>query len=50
MFVSKEEGIEAEHLSDDIVLIINTSKGLVILTGCGHSHILNIINYTKEIG
>lgn len=42
------EGIESDHLYDDIALFINTQKGLVILTGCGHSNVLNIINHAKE--
>ncbi|AWR96760.1 MBL fold metallo-hydrolase [Acidianus sulfidivorans JP7] len=44
-----EEGVETDHLFDDAALFINTTKGLVILTGCGHSNVLNIINYAKEV-
>ena len=49
LFKSTEEGIEVDHLLDDVALFINTPKGLVILTGCGHSNVLNIVNYAKEV-
>ncbi|BFH73730.1 MBL fold metallo-hydrolase [Sulfurisphaera javensis] len=49
LFKSEEEGIESDHLYDDAALFINSVKGLVILTGCGHSNVLNIINHAKEI-
>lgn len=49
LFKASEEGIEEDKLYDDIALFINTPRGLVILTGCGHSNILNIINYAKEV-
>lgn len=49
LFASKEEGIDTDHLHDDAALFINSAKGLVILTGCGHSNVLNILNYAKEI-
>ena len=38
-----------DYLEDDSGLIINTEKGLVIFTGCGHSGILEIIKKGKEI-
>jgi len=35
---------------DDQALIVNLKdKGLVILTGCGHSGIINTVNYAKRI-
>lgn len=50
LFTSKgEEGLEVDHLYDDAALFINTAKGLVILTGCGHSNVLNIVSYAKEV-
>lgn len=37
-------------VKDDQALIINVKdKGLVILTGCGHSGIINTINYAKKL-
>ena len=37
-------------IKDDQALVVNIlSKGLVILTGCGHAGIINTINYAKKI-
>ncbi|ARM75251.1 MBL fold metallo-hydrolase [Acidianus manzaensis] len=49
LFKGEEDGIESDHLYDDIALFMNTSKGVVVLTGCGHSNVLNIVNYAKEV-
>ena len=34
---------------DDSALIYKTPKGLIIITGCSHSGIINIIKYAKKI-
>ena len=35
---------------DDQAIVVNVkNKGLVILTGCGHSGIINTINYAKKV-
>ncbi len=34
---------------DDTALVITTSEGLIIITGCSHSGICNIVEYAKEI-
>ena len=34
---------------DDSGLIIKTKKGLIVLSGCGHSGICNTIEYAKKI-
>ena len=37
-------------IKDDQAVILNIKeKGLVIITGCGHSGIINIINYAMEL-
>ena len=37
-------------IKDDQALVVNIlSKGLVILTGCGHAGVINTINYAKKI-
>ena len=39
-----------DEVDDDQTLIINIkNKGLVVITGCAHSGIVNIVNYAKEI-
>ncbi|HHW55008.1 MAG TPA: MBL fold metallo-hydrolase [Firmicutes bacterium] len=39
-----------DNLRDDMSLVVNVSgRGLVILTGCGHAGIINIINQARKI-
>ena len=40
-----ENGYIQDSVIDDQTLIINSSKGLVIILGCSHVGIINIINY-----
>ena len=45
-----EDGIEKDDfLCDDSALVYKSSEGLVIITGCSHSGICNIIEYAKKI-
>ena len=46
--LKKENGYIQDILPDDQTLIAKTSKGLVIILGCSHSGIINIINYAIE--
>ena len=34
---------------DDSALVYKSAKGLVIITGCSHSGIINIIEYAKKV-
>ncbi len=47
----REKGEEKwDDLSDDSSIIANVKgKGLVILSGCGHSGIINTVKYSREI-
>lgn len=38
-----------DYLLDDSALAYKSSKGIVIITGCSHSGICNIIDYAKKI-
>ncbi|QWH42776.1 MBL fold metallo-hydrolase (plasmid) [Bacillus mycoides] len=38
-----------DYVSDDTALVYKSSEGLVIMVGCAHSGICNIIEYAKEV-
>ncbi len=39
-----------DHIKDDQALVLHVKgKGLVVLTGCGHSGIINTIHYAQEV-
>lgn len=40
---------QKDMLLDDSALAINTEKGIIIITGCSHSGIVNICEYAKEV-
>ena len=41
--VETPQGLREDNVPDDQSLVINTSKGLVVITGCGHAGIVNIL-------
>ncbi|NIA12243.1 MAG: MBL fold metallo-hydrolase, partial [Nitrospiraceae bacterium] len=45
----KAGGFERDPFSDDISLYVKLDKGLLVLTGCAHSGIINIIEYGMKI-
>lgn len=39
-----------DDIADDSAIVANVrGKGLVVLSGCGHSGIINTVNYSKEV-
>jgi 7,8-dihydropterin-6-yl-methyl-4-(beta-D-ribofuranosyl)aminobenzene 5'-phosphate synthase len=40
-------GLVEDNIPEDMALIFDTPKGLVILTGCGHAGVVNIIEYAR---
>lgn len=40
---------EEDYLLDDSALVYKASEGLVVITGCSHSGICNIVEYAKKI-
>ena len=48
-FGKKEGETENDYVIEDTAIVYQASEGLVIITGCSHSGICNIIEYAKEI-
>lgn len=48
-FVLKKDGkFIKDRFEDEVVLVIRADRGLVVISGCAHSGILNIISSVKE--
>ena len=45
----KEGAAEGDCVIEDSALVYNSSRGLVIITGCSHAGICNIIDYAREV-
>ncbi len=49
-YYEKDGEIYKDHIMDDKGLVLNIKdKGLVVITGCGHSGIINTIRHAQEI-
>ena len=46
--LKEEKGFSEDPLFDDTSLLIETDKGPVILTGCAHSGIVNVMKYFEK--
>jgi 7,8-dihydropterin-6-yl-methyl-4-(beta-D-ribofuranosyl)aminobenzene 5'-phosphate synthase len=46
--VQTPAGLVEDTIPDDESLVLNTSKGLVVITGCGHAGIINILTFSRE--
>lgn len=40
-------GLVEDTIQDDIALVIDTEQGLVVVTGCGHAGVVNIIEHAR---
>ena len=45
--VMNPTGRAEDNLPEDMALICNTANGLVVVTGCGHAGVVNIIDYAR---
>ena len=46
--VQTPEGLVEDNIPEDQSLVLNTPKGLVVITGCGHAGVVNILTYARE--
>ncbi len=47
--LASAKGLVEDNVPEDSALVVNTHEGTVILTGCGHAGIVNIVEYAGTI-
>jgi 7,8-dihydropterin-6-yl-methyl-4-(beta-D-ribofuranosyl)aminobenzene 5'-phosphate synthase len=47
--VQMPEGLVEDNVPEDTSLVVDTADGLVLLSGCGHSGIINAMEYARKI-
>jgi 7,8-dihydropterin-6-yl-methyl-4-(beta-D-ribofuranosyl)aminobenzene 5'-phosphate synthase len=45
--VRTAEGLVEDTIPEDMALVLDTAKGLVVVTGCGHAGVVNILEYAR---
>jgi 7,8-dihydropterin-6-yl-methyl-4-(beta-D-ribofuranosyl)aminobenzene 5'-phosphate synthase len=45
--VTTPTGIVEDYLPEDMALVCDTDSGLIVLTGCGHAGVVNIVDYAR---
>ncbi len=46
--VQTPNGLVEDNIPEDQSLVLNTAQGLVVVTGCGHAGIVNILTYAAQ--
>ena len=46
--IQTPEGWKEDNIPEDMSLVINTAQGLVVVSGCGHSGIVNTLEYARS--
>jgi 7,8-dihydropterin-6-yl-methyl-4-(beta-D-ribofuranosyl)aminobenzene 5'-phosphate synthase len=46
--VQTPDGLVEDNVPEDQSLVLNTPEGLVVITGCGHAGIVNILTFSHE--
>jgi 7,8-dihydropterin-6-yl-methyl-4-(beta-D-ribofuranosyl)aminobenzene 5'-phosphate synthase len=47
--VRTANGTREDTIADDMALVVDTERGLVIVTGCGHAGVINIIEHARNL-
>lgn len=47
--VKTPQGTVPDYLPEDMSLVLDTDQGLVIVTGCAHAGIANIVDYARQV-
>ena len=46
--VKTPDGLKENNIPEDMSLVFDTDKGLVVLSGCGHAGIINTLEYARN--
>jgi 7,8-dihydropterin-6-yl-methyl-4-(beta-D-ribofuranosyl)aminobenzene 5'-phosphate synthase len=46
--VKTPEGVVEDNIPEDLSIVVNTDKGVVIVSGCGHAGIINTLTFADE--
>jgi 7,8-dihydropterin-6-yl-methyl-4-(beta-D-ribofuranosyl)aminobenzene 5'-phosphate synthase len=46
--VKTPEGITEDTIPEDTSLVLDTDRGLIVLSGCGHAGIINTLDYSRK--
>lgn len=49
LLIKENNEFKQDKILDDISLILKTSQDIVVLLGCAHSGVINILNYVRDI-
>lgn len=47
--VRSPEGLVDDDIPESMSMVINTDKGLVVISGCGHAGLVNTLEYATEV-
>jgi 7,8-dihydropterin-6-yl-methyl-4-(beta-D-ribofuranosyl)aminobenzene 5'-phosphate synthase len=47
--VSTPDGLVEDNVPEDTSLVVETAEGLVLVSGCGHSGIINAMEYARKV-
>jgi 7,8-dihydropterin-6-yl-methyl-4-(beta-D-ribofuranosyl)aminobenzene 5'-phosphate synthase len=46
--IQTADGWKEDNIPEDMSMVFNTAQGLVVLSGCGHSGIINTLDYSRS--
>jgi len=49
MSIVTARGLVPDSVPEDMALVLNTDKGLIVVTGCGHAGTINTVEYAREV-
>jgi 7,8-dihydropterin-6-yl-methyl-4-(beta-D-ribofuranosyl)aminobenzene 5'-phosphate synthase len=47
--LSSPDGLVIDDVPESLSMVVNTSKGLVVISGCGHAGMINILEYATQL-